>query len=240
MPSLPPLLALGAHPDDIEFGCGGVIAKEAAAGRRCHFLILTRGESATHGTPAERAGEARAAAKILGATVQFLPLAEDARLKPRTEHAFRIAAVIRKLRPAILLAPSLVKNQHPDHTAVANLTQMAARYARYGGIKEAILRKLPAHAIGALFFYAITPGAEPADIAPILIDVSAPEIMDRWSQAMNAHATQMKTRNYVELQFARARVRGLQAGVQSAIALYPNDPLVLDSLAPLSRTARAF
>lgn len=50
----------------------------------------------------------------------------------------------------------------------------------------------------------------------------------------------MKTRNYVELQLARARVLGLDAGVDHAQALYPNDPLVFDSLAPLSRGARRF
>ena len=57
-PELAPLLAFGAHPDDIEFGCGGVIARETQAGRRAHFVICSRGESATHGTPAARIREA--------------------------------------------------------------------------------------------------------------------------------------------------------------------------------------
>ena len=77
----------------------------------------------------------------------------------------------------------------------------------------------------------MTPEAEPADITPVLIDVSAPEILGAWTAAMEAHASQTAARNYVELQLTRARLRGLRAGVGHAIALFPNDPLVFDSLA---------
>jgi hypothetical protein len=57
---------------------------------------------------------------------------------------------------------------------------------------------------------------------------------------MEAHASQMKTRNYVELQLARARVHGLNAGVAHAQLLWPNDPLVFHSLTDISRGARRF
>ena len=57
-----PLLAFGAHPDDIEFGCGGVIAKETRAGRAAHFVICSRGEAGTHGTPKQRVAEAKKSA----------------------------------------------------------------------------------------------------------------------------------------------------------------------------------
>jgi hypothetical protein len=57
---------------------------------------------------------------------------------------------------------------------------------------------------------------------------------------MEAHASQASARNYVELQLTRARLRGLRAGIGHAIALFPNDPLVLDSLAQLGRSARQF
>jgi LmbE family N-acetylglucosaminyl deacetylase len=238
--TLSPLLALGAHPDDIEFGCGAIIARESAAGRACRFLVLTRGEAATHGTPAQRAREAKSAAAILGASLQFLPLARDARLKPRTEHALQVAAEIRRIRPGILLAPTLVKNQHPDHTAAGTLAQTAARLARYGGIDDRALQKLPPHSITTLLYYAITADAEPRDIAPFYVDVSAPDLMERWTRSMNAHASQMKTRNYVELQLARARLNGLRAGVGHAIPLFPNDPLLFDSLASLPRSVRGF
>ena len=96
------------------------------------------------------------------------------------------------------------------------------------------------YAIEQLFFYAVTPEAEPPGITPVLMDVSAPEILTLWTAAMEAHASQASARNYVELQLTRARLRGLRAGIGPAIALFPNDPLVLDSLAQLGRSARQF
>jgi len=57
---------------------------------------------------------------------------------------------------------------------------------------------------------------------------------------MEAHASQLRTRNYVELQVSRARLNGLRAGIGHAIALFPNDTLVLDSLDLFGRSARQF
>jgi LmbE family N-acetylglucosaminyl deacetylase len=237
-PEPAPLLAFGAHPDDIEFGCGGVIAKETRAGRRAHFVICSRGEAASHGTPKQRVAEARKSAALLGATVEFVELDGDAHFEVRAAHAIKLAGIIRRVRPGIVLAPSLVENQHPDHPRLGQLVRDACRLARYGGFKE--LRNSPPHAIGQLFYYAVTPEAEPANITPVLIDVSAPDILKAWTSALEAHASQISARNYVELQLTRARLRGLRGGVGHAIALFPNDPLILDSLAAMSRGARRF
>jgi N-acetylglucosamine malate deacetylase 1 len=233
-----PLLAFGAHPDDIEFGCGGIVARETQAGRAAHFVICSRGESATHGTPEVRTAEARKAASILGATVEFLELDGDASLEPKAAHAIKLAAVIRKIRPGVVLAPSLVENQHPDHPRLGRLVRDASRLARYGGVAK--LRARPAHAIGPLLYYVVSQEAEPAGVLPVLMDISAPKVVAAWTAAMQAHASQLSTRSYVELQLARARVQGLRAGVEYAQAIYPNDPLIFDSLAPLTRTARRF
>jgi LmbE family N-acetylglucosaminyl deacetylase len=137
-----------------------------------------------------------------------------------------------------VFAPSVVENQHPDHSRLGRLVRDAARLARYGGVEE--LRRQPPHAIGQLFFYAVTPDAEPSDITPVLVDVSAPEIVAAWTAAMEAHVSQASARPYVELQVARARFQGLRAGIGHAIALFPGDPIVVGSLAPLSRGARRF
>jgi LmbE family N-acetylglucosaminyl deacetylase len=237
-PNSPPdsglLLAFGAHPDDIEFGCGGVIACETRGGRAAHFVICSRGESATHGGPEQRAAEAQNSATLLGATVEFLELDGDAHLEVRAAHAIKLAGLLRRLKPVIVLAPSLMPNQHPDHFRLGQLVRDAARLARYGGVEE--LRGQPPHAIGELFYYTVTPESEPDDITPVFIDVSAPELLAAWSAAMEAHASQTSARNYVELQLTRARLRGLRVGIGHAIALYPNDPLVLDSLAQVSRS----
>ena len=233
-----PLLVFGAHPDDIEFGCGGVVVRESRAGRQVHLVVCSRGEAASHGTPAQRVLESEKSAALLGATLEFVELDGDAHLEMRVAHSITLARIIRRVRPGLLLAPSLVENQHPDHARLGRLVRDAARLARYGGVSE--LREVPAHSIDQLFFYAITPESEPADLSPILIDISDPEILSVWTAAMEAHVSQTRARNYVELQMVRARLLGLRAGVGHALALYPNDPLVLDSLAQLTRGARLF
>ena len=233
-----PLLAFGAHPDDIEFGCGGVVASETRGGRKAHLVICSRGEAGTHGTTAQRTVEAKKAAKLLGATVEFIELDGDAHLEVRTAHAIKLAGILRRVRPGIVLAPSLVENQHPDHAKLGRIVRDAARLARYGGLKE--LRRSPPHAIEKLFYYAVTTEAEPRDLSPVLVDISTPGIVTAWTTAMEAHVSQTSARNYVELQIARARLNGLRAGSSHAIALFPNDPLVVESLAQLSRGARRF
>ena len=233
-----PLLAFGAHPDDIEFGCGGLIAREAREGRPIHFVVCSRGESGTHGTPAQRTAEARRAAQLLGATVEFLRLDGDAHLEIRAAHALKLAAILRRVRPSVVLAPSTEPNQHPDHWRLGQLVRDAARLARYGGVKE--LKRLTPHVLGQLFFYAVSLEAEPAGVPPVLFDLSAPGVVDTWTAAMSAHASQLRTRNYVELQLTRARVQGLRAGLQYAQPLYPDSPLVFTSLAQAARSARRF
>jgi N-acetylglucosamine malate deacetylase 1 len=237
-PEPTPLLAFGAHPDDIEFGCGGVIVRETQAGRPAHLIVCSRGESATHGTPKQRIAETKRAAAILGATVEFTDIGGDAHFEICSTHIIKLARFIRRVRPGIVLAPSLVENQHPDHARLGCMVRDAARLARYGGVKE--LRSLPRHAINQLYYYAVTPEAEPRNLTPILIDVSAPEILKTWTSAMEAHASQTSARNYVEFQLTRARWLGLRAGVGHVIALFPNDPLVLESPAQVSRGARRF
>ncbi len=238
MTTPPLILAFGAHPDDLEFGCGGVIIRETRAGRAARFVVCSRGEAASHGTPAQRAVEAEKSAALLGATLEFIELDGDAHLEIRAAHALKLAAIIRRERPGLVLAPSVVANQHPDHSRLGHLVRDAARLARYGGMAE--LRQLPPHTIGHLFFFAVTPEAEPVDITPVLIDISAPEIIAAWTAAMEVHASQMQTRNYVELQLTRARLLGLRAGLGHAMALFPNDPLVFGSLEPILRGARQF
>jgi LmbE family N-acetylglucosaminyl deacetylase len=106
---LPPLLAFGAHPDDIEFGCGGVVASETQAGRKVHFVVCSRGEAGTYGTPKERVAEAEKSAGLLGATIEFIELDGDAHLEQRTDSTPRKRKVFASafLKRCILLVPVL-------------------------------------------------------------------------------------------------------------------------------------
>ena len=115
------IVVIGAHPDDVEFGCGGILVKEAARGHEVTILNLSRGEAATSGDPGTRRRESEAAAAVLGAGLELLELEGDSRIEYRPENAVGIARVIRRVRPHLLLAPSPDENQHPDHGKAGRL-----------------------------------------------------------------------------------------------------------------------
>jgi LmbE family N-acetylglucosaminyl deacetylase len=233
-----PLLVFGAHPDDIEFGCGGVVAREAHVERPVHMIVCSRGEAGTMGTPEIREAESRIAATILGASLEFIELDGDAHLRSSAEHAISLAEVIRRIRPGLVIAPSLSENQHPDHSQLGRIVRDAARLARFGGVSE--LKALPPHSIKSLFYYALSLEAEPRDLSAILFDVSDEETLARWVAAMEAHSSQVRAKPYVEMQLTRARLRGLSAGIGHAIALFPADPIVVDRLEPVAKGSRCF
>jgi len=234
---LTPLLAFGAHPDDIEFGVGGVLAAEARQGRAIHLVVGSRGEAGTNGTPDERTAEAETAAKLLGATLEFVDLGGDANIEATRAGARQLAAIIRWVRPGVILAPTTEPDQHPAHAALGAMVRDAARLARYGGLEA--LQPAEPHAIAHLLYYAISPDAAPAAGKPLLYQLSDDDVAV-WQRAMEAHASQMKTRDYVTLQLTRARLLGLNAGLGHAIGLYPNDPLAISSLGSLGAGSRRF
>lgn len=233
-----PILAFGAHPDDIEFGCGAIIYAETRRGRHAHFVVTSAGDAATNGTPEEREEESKKAASILGAQIVFMHLDADAHLEIKSQHILALARMIRRTKPSVVLAPTVAENQHPDHFRLGSMVRDAARLARYGGVKE--LRGIEPWAVGQLLFFAVTPNAVLTDVTPILIDVSDEEVIAKWTDAMNAHGSQASTRNYLELQLTRAKLLGAQAGVSHAIALYPNDPILFNSLSSIGMGARRF
>ena len=231
------IFAVGAHPDDIEFGCGGILLSEAARGSEITLCVCSRGEAASNGTPAEREAEARAAAAFLGASIEFLDLGGDCRLVASSVNALILARRIRALQPEIILAPTRTTQQHPDHIVVGELCDRAARLARYGGLDE--LRDLPPYQVTHCFGYAVTPAAEPRrDRVALRVDISAH--FERWIQLLECHQTQLRTRRYVELQTARARLLGLEAGVEYAQALFPTDDFLIQTLGDLPPSVRLF
>lgn len=232
------ILAIGAHPDDIEFGCAHVLMLEARKGNTVKLLLLSKGEAATNGTPESRETEARAAAKIIGADVEFLDFGGDCHLQNLPDNAFKIASIIRELKPAIVLAPHTDENQHPDHAVAGRLTRDACRFARYGGLD--VLRRFSqagdaTHSVGALYFYTITKEPAPPDI---VVDISA--VFDEWVKSMECHVSQMSTRSYADLRISAARNLGLSIGVEYAAGLYLNDPVRVNTLSELTLSSRHF
>lgn len=123
-PSAVDIIAIGAHPDDIEIGCGGTLAKEAKQGKKIAIIDLTQGELGTYGTPQIRQQEAEAAQKILGATYRENLCLPDGFFEINKETLIPVIQVIRKYQPKIVLCnpPS---DRHPDHDRASELVQRA-------------------------------------------------------------------------------------------------------------------
>jgi bacillithiol biosynthesis deacetylase BshB1 len=108
------ILAIGAHPDDIELGCGGTLAKHVARGHTVGLVDLTRGEMGSRGTVLERDAEAVKAAQILGASLRVNLDMPDGRLTNDFESQQRIVELVRTHRPRIVLC-NAPRDRHPDH-----------------------------------------------------------------------------------------------------------------------------
>jgi len=228
------ILAVGAHPDDVEFGCAPILIQEVRNGHEARILVTSKGEAASAGTPDERAQEARDAARIIGAAIQFLEMGGDCHIEHNTANAMTLAREIRRFKPDVVLAPHLGENQHPDHSAVGRIVRDAARLARYGGLQD--LEELPPHPITSLYYYTIT---QVFITAPeLVVDVTAAR--EAWEAAIQCHKSQMRTRNYLDLVMSRARTLGAAVGVEYAIGLWLSDPIRVGSLGDLPLSSRYF
>lgn len=108
------ILAFGSHPDDVELGCGGTIAKEISLGRTVGIVDLTRGELGTRGTAEIRDNEAADAARILGVSVRENLNMRDGFFVNDEEHQLAVIRMLRKYRPEIVLC-NAVDDRHIDH-----------------------------------------------------------------------------------------------------------------------------
>lgn len=108
------ILAIGAHPDDVEMSCGGVVAKEVANGKKVGILDLTRGELGTRGSAAIRHQEAQQAAKILGVAVRLNLELSDGFFTNDRASQLEVIKVIRNYKPEIVLC-NAVDDRHIDH-----------------------------------------------------------------------------------------------------------------------------
>lgn len=117
------VLAIGAHPDDVEIGCGGILLRHRADGDRVSVLTLSGGEQG--GTAEQRIDEARSAAETLGARL-FMRSLRDAAISQGKETIEAIEEVIQEVKPSIIYTHSL-NDGHQDHRSVHRATVVAAR-----------------------------------------------------------------------------------------------------------------
>ncbi len=223
------VLSIGAHPDDVEVGTGGVLIDLAARGYRCGLVIMTHGEMGTGGNAEIRAKEVEDAAAILGADVLARFDWGDTRLADSYDKRLKIAEVIRAARPKIVLAPYPHvghgrRQSHPDHVACGVITLNGANLA---ALKKADLPGEP-HLVSRIFHYFLPPGVTPNFV------VNITPHFDRWIEALSAHRSQFlnpeKSRDYIEHLSAMARSFGMQARCKYGQGFYAVEPILVSNL----------
>lgn len=221
------VLALGPHPDDVEIGMGGTLARFAASGRPVAVADLTRGEMGSNGTPEQRVAEGEEAGRILGLQFRLnLGLPDRGLTAADPAQVRTIVEVIRTHRPAILAIP-YGEDRHPDHRAASALCYEAwfnSGLRRYE-TDQAAYRP-------TLVYYFINNEREPS----FVVDVT--HFYDKKLASLAAHASQfgqgeVTTRlntssGLLHLMQSRDGLLGARSGVQFAEGFYKPELLRLD------------
>ena len=186
------ILAIGAHPDDVELGCGGTLAKMISENKKVGILDLTEGELGTRGTAITRKAEAEEAGKILSIAYRENLKFRDGFFKNDDTHQIELIKIIRKYKPDIVLA-NAVNDRHPDHGKAAKLVYDACFLSgllkiqtSYNGVTQDKWR--PKH----IFNY-IQWNEEKPDF---IIDIS--HFLDKKIEACMAYKTQFYDPNSLE------------------------------------------
>ncbi len=225
------VLAIAAHPDDVELTCGGTLASLRARGYRFGIVDLTRGEMGTRGSPQTRAAEARRAAEILGAEFRTALDLGDGGLRRGREEELTVIDVIRREKPRLIFAP-YPDDRHPDHRRAGQLVTDAAYYA---GLRT-LTTTHPAHRPQATLHFSTFQVQEP----DFLVDVTA--VIDVRRAAMRAFASQfhdpdskepqtrLSQRSFLDTVEARARHFGAMIGVEFAEGFQSRFPPRIDDV----------
>jgi len=220
------VLAVAAHPDDAEVGCGGVLIQAAAAGLRTGVADLTAGELATRGTPGRRSAERDRATKALGLAVRLDLGLPDGSLGGDPGHRDAVIRLMRDVRPAILLAP-YPEDRHPDHAAAGTLVREASFLAGVGKVGDG-----PAHRPGRLYHYMVHHPFMPS----FVVDITA--VWDRKLEAVRVYESQFGVEDadpgtalagsgFLSMVEARARFHGAMIGAEWGEAFHVSGPVPL-------------
>jgi bacillithiol biosynthesis deacetylase BshB1 len=222
------LLVFGAHPDDVEVGCGGLIVKLKKLGYKTGLVILTQGEMGTGGTPEIRKDEVIKAAEIMGAEVVAHLDMGDCRVEDNFESRVTAAELIRRHKPSIIFAPWWTgghgkRQSHPDHLACGKIAVNAANYATF----KKLPIDLPPHRINALFHYMLPP-----EVAPTFV-VDITDEFEQWTKVLSAHRSQFlnpeKDRDYLWALESLARTYGNLIGTRYGQGYAIGEPLKIEN-----------
>lgn len=203
------IMVIGGHSLDAEVMAGGIVAKYTKAGHKASIVHMTLGEKghgtlSTHDYGAQKREEAQRAAAVLGADVYFMPY-KDAELEVTDEVKYRLADLIREVKPTVLLT-HWTESIHKDHTNTAHIVEDARFYAAL----PAIERDLPAHGAWGMFY--CENWEDPYGYEPdIYVDIS--DVFDTYIHALEQYeAAHGKTGfRYIDYYRALATARGCLA-----------------------------
>jgi bacillithiol biosynthesis deacetylase BshB1 len=157
------VLAIGAHPDDVELFAGGTLAKMAALGHTTGIVDMTKGELGTRGTVSRRRTEARHAAQVLGLKVRHNLGLADGNVRVTPAARMKVIRILRKYRPSIVLTHYWDDN-HPDHVYTSRIVSEAVHHSGLAKIRTGQERHRP----GTLLFFKL-----PLHVTPgFVVDVS--------------------------------------------------------------------
>jgi bacillithiol biosynthesis deacetylase BshB1 len=213
------ILAIAAHRDDVEQTCGGTLLAMHARGRRTGILDLTQGESGTRGTAADRAAEAEAAARILDVEHREALDLPDGNVQNTYENRLKVAAVLRRLRPRVVILPYW-QGRHPDHYTTATLGYEAcfvSGLAKLSTGGEAGAPHRPFKILYASLYADVRPSFV-VDITPFIEQRLQSLLAYRSQYASQAQGNTLfvPEEEIRERTFAEARHYGLLAGVRYA------------------------
>jgi len=195
------ILAIGAHPDDIEYACGGTLLKHSEHGDSVYLLVMSDGEAG--GDPRVRRREQEASARIMGAKHVFWGGEKDTQMLVTKEMIDRIEAVIAEVRPTLIFVHN-PSDTHQDHRALTQATLAATRYVR-----------------NVLF----CAGPTSFNFDPCVFTDIEP-VLEKKMDLLRAHASQVEKTNIqgltiVDMAHASAVFRGVEARVRYAEGFVP-------------------
>ncbi len=233
------ILAFGAHPDDVELGCAGTLAKEIALGKTVGIVDLTQGELGTRGSVEKRYQEAAKAVEVLGVSIRENLKFRDGFFKNDEEHQVEVIKRLRKYRPEIVIC-NAVEDRHIDHPKGSNLVSDACFLSGLRMIETVFDgTKQEAYRPKVVYHYIQWKNIEPDFVVDIsgFMDKKLKAVMAYDSQffkpSSNEPITPIATKNFQESIHYRAQDLGRLIGVEYAEGFTVERYVAVNSLSDL-------
>ncbi len=215
------ILAIGAHPDDVEHGIGGTLLHLSDQGKSICIAHMTHGESGTYGSREKRDEEARSAAKYLKADVRWLDF-EDTKIEDSLDARMRMIQFIREIRPRLILCQYYrFPLMHHDHEATGQIVRNSFRMCRFRNVETGN----EPFWIPNVAYYLL-----PFDLRPsFVVDVTA--VHDRWLEMANLYDSQLDAiPGYKDRLMGHKHMAGSMIDVSLGESFYCDRPLRANEL----------